>query len=124
MANQKWGGAFTKEGLFTCEFFRRYCLMLPLSIHSETMTSSGPCIYAPIKGRVLGSESLFHMITSWQNLCHQRLAIIVRHSDKTTDLLYFLHSWSTHPEFLDRDGRFVVLPSPYFAEPTAVVWDF
>ena len=45
--------------------------MLPLSIHSETMTSSGPSIYAPIRGRVLGSESLFHMITSWQNLCRE-----------------------------------------------------
>lgn len=45
--------------------------MLPLPIHLETMTSSGPSIYAPIKGRVFGSESLFHMITSWQNLYYE-----------------------------------------------------
>ena len=45
--------------------------MFPLSIHSETMTSSESRMYAPIKGRVFGSESLFHMITSRQNLCRE-----------------------------------------------------
>ena len=63
------GEEFTMESLFARGFCWRYCLMFPFFIHSETMTNSEPRMYAPIKGRVFGFESLFHMTTSRQNLC-------------------------------------------------------
>lgn len=67
----------TREGRFTRGFLRRYLVMFSFSIHSEIMTNSEPCMYAPSKGRVLGFESLFHMITSRQNLYHESQQYLV-----------------------------------------------
>ena len=83
-------GLLASEDLFTPGLFRRYCMMFPFSIHSEIITSSGPRMYAPSKGRVFGFESLFHMITSRQNLCHEPHPLVSgSHAEKNGEPLLF-----------------------------------
>jgi hypothetical protein len=64
--------------------------MFPFSIHSDTMTSSEPRMYAPSKGRVFGFESFFHMNTSRQNLCHERKPFLRAIPSEIADLFQFL----------------------------------
>ena len=97
-------------------------LIVPFSIHSETITNCPSSIVTPRSGNTFGWFKAFHLIASLQNLCTITVSQPTLTFKVTHSLNFVQVACQVYPQGLGCDSPALMLTHPHVCEPAAVLW--